>query len=371
MLVYSHEIIKFIARLKKVIKQVLAEEVGLSVFGERFFDRNKKFSYPISVVIYNDKPAIGYFDPDFFELGFHERLMRVTQEQLGRVVRHEIAHYMTFITHGPGVMTHGEEFRDFCRQRGWGEEVYRSTICLEESTEATSLEQSQILRKIQKLMALSASCNPYEAEQAMIKARQLLLKHHLDGEHMAAGGPDEKMFLKRLLKQKKATAKMRCIGKILETFFVSTVFSRASGHVYLEILGDAVNVEISEHVAHVLQIELDRLWGQAKQQNNSLKGAASKNCFFMGIAKGYCNKIEALKRTCNAEVHQALVCIEKSLEDARRFVYKRLRQTRTSGNLYSPEAAAMGEQYGAKLQINPAVAQSRFANLSLDFITKY
>ena len=124
----------------------------------------------------------------------------------------------------------------------------------------------------------------------MIKSQQLLLKHNIESKYIGSED-DEKIFLKRIMKQKRENAKMRAIAKILETFFVSTVYSRAGDFTYLEILGNAVNIEIAEYVANVLHCELDKLWNQAQQLAN-LKGTIAKNSFFLGLAKGYCNKIQ-------------------------------------------------------------------------------
>jgi hypothetical protein len=41
-------------------------------------------------------------------------------------------------------------------------------------------DENSVLRKVQKLMALATSSNKHEAEQAMIKSHQLLLKHNID-----------------------------------------------------------------------------------------------------------------------------------------------------------------------------------------------
>ena len=37
---------------------------------------------------------LGYFDSNFYELGFHECLMHSGREQLHNVIRHELAHYI-------------------------------------------------------------------------------------------------------------------------------------------------------------------------------------------------------------------------------------------------------------------------------------
>lgn len=353
MFIYSEKIVKFTQELKNIIKDVLSKELHLTVSGNRFFDSKKKYSYPLSVVIYNDEKMLGFFDPEFFQLGFHERLMHAKRSDLLNIIRHELAHYMTFIQNPYLKTPHGIEFRDFCRQVGWGEEVYNATMHI--TDEVLPLEESDVFRKVKKLMALSTSSNKNEAEQAMIKSQELLLKHNIEAKYVESLH-EEKVFLKRIMKQPKKNAKMVTVAKILEAFFVSVVFSRGPEGTYLEILGSKVNLQIAEYVADVLNQKLDDLWDQIKQEHK-LKGLTAKNSFFLGIAKGYCNKIHALKTSYQNDVTQALVIIEKQLEKAKALAYGRLSYT-TSRSGFSATASTLGEQAGKALNINPAVNQT-------------
>lgn len=352
MIVYSKKIIQFMHDIKSLVKKTLSNEMYLKVHGERFFDKLHQNSYPIRIVIYNDKSKLGYFDPNFYELGFHECLMHSRKEQLQDIIRHELAHYALFINNRDIHHPHGTEFRAYCQQMGWGEEVYRAASILESNEAIPESNESSVCRKIRKLMALATSSNPHEAELAMIKSQQLLLKHNIDSNYLH-DEKEEKIYLKRIMKQKKRNAKMRAIAHILETFFVNTVYMKTDEFIYLEILGDAVNIEIAEYVADVLHIELDKLWKQA-QLNTHLKGAIAKNSFFLGIAKGYCNKIQALKREYNCEEKHALMIIEKKLIDAKDLVYQRLSATKSSGN-HCAESSAIGEKMGRQLNIHPAI----------------
>lgn len=342
MFIYSTQILEFIQEIKREIKEIIEKEVGLKVSGDRFYDRNRSFSYPIKVVIFNNNNQLGFFDCEFYELGFNERLQWSRQE-LYHVIRHELAHYMVFITYGR-VQAHGVEFREFCKQMKWGENIYKATI---EFTE-TPNENCRILRKVQKLLALSTSSNSHEAELALIKSQQLLLSHNI-----SYVVESEKIFLKRILKQKKETAKMRSIAKILETFFVNIVYNRVGGCTYLEISGTAVNIEIAEYVANFLTVEFDKLWNFARKKA-SLKGMIAKNSFFNGISKGYCNKIQALKREYNDVICQSLMIIEKKLIEAQSMIYKRLSFMGRKGG-FCINASQLGEQMGRQLNIYPAI----------------
>lgn len=354
MIIYSKKIIQFIDLVKQIIKEVLLREVGLKVRENRFYDRNQWCSYPINVVIYNNESMLGYFDSAFYEMGFHESLMKSPREQLYNVIRHELAHYITFVNFGTTQTSHSQEFRITCQRMGWGEEVQRATIFLETNQDATQ-EESSILRRVKKLLALASSSNIHEAEMAMIKSQQILLKHHLEAPTIN-GDDDEKVVLKRIMKQKRINAKCSAIGKILVTFFVSVVYNRGREYTYLEVVGDSVNVTIAEYVASVLDHELESMWKQA-QKSSHLRGIVARNSFFTGLAQGYCNKVQSLKRNSTDDETQALMVIEKKLVDTKAMVYPHL-TTSKSDALYCQSASMVGEQMGKQLHINPAIKKS-------------
>lgn len=355
MFVYSKKIVQFIEEIKEMARDILSREVRLRVGSNCFFNRQQTSMYRISVTIYNDQARLGYFDPEFSELGFHECLMHASKTHLRNVIRHELAHYITWINFKGTVPFHCSEFKTICLRMGWGEEVSSPSICQEGGQNICNIEENGILRKVQKLMALTSSSSQNEAEQAMIKAQQILLKHNIDSKYVGDES-DEKFFLKRILKQPKKDAKMCAIARILDTFFVSTVYNRSKDFMYLDVLGDATNVEIAEYVANFLTQELDNLWNLAKKQTH-LKGITAKNSFFLGIAKGYCDKIESLKRGYDQKTLTAIMVIEKTLTDATSMAYERLSYTTRKAN-YCLESGALGEQMGRKMNINPAIHKS-------------
>ncbi len=350
--VYSKNIFKFMQTIQGEIRAILSKEIGLKVVKDRFFNVSKSASYPIKVRIFNHRRKLGFFDPDFLELGFHECLMRSSNEQLKNIIRHEIAHYIAYINHGKYVLPHGAEFLALCERLGWGKEVSAATMALDDIQEEI-LQESGVLRKIQKLMSLAASNNPHEAELAMVKSQQLLLKHNID-EKYVGNDDDEKMILKRIMKQKKDNAKMQSIANILQTFFVSTVYTRADDYIYLEILGTSLNVEIAEYVAAVLDQEFDRMWDFARTNEIPLKGQVAKNSFFRGVARGYCDKIQALKRDYDPLNSNALIVLEKKLQEAVDMAYSRL-TSRNRQVRYCSTSSALGERMGRSLNINPAL----------------
>lgn len=357
MLVYSKKIINFIFDIKSIVKEVLSQDVKLSVYNDFFYDRLGMNTYPINIVIYNDKCDLGYFDADFIEMGFHERLMYVNKDQLRNIIKHEVAHYITFINYGRYPQPHGPEFKAFCQRMGWGEEVSKSTVQINDLEANSPDQEHHILRKIQKLMALGSSSNSHEAELAILKSQELLLKHNIENINVHVHD-DEMIFLKRVLKEKRKTAKLSSIASILSTFFVSPVFSRQEEFTYLEIVGTHLNIQIADYVACYLDHHLEALWDETRKNHIGLKGKVAKNSFFIGIAQGYCSKINIQKKSFSHSVSQALMILSNKLTEAKKMVYPRLHTTKSHAK-YCPTSSQLGQKAGTELVIKPAVSSTK------------
>lgn len=363
MKVYSQSLSLFVENIKNIIRNILITEVGVKVGRSRFYDYEGRYSYPLSVVIFDKKSVLGYFAPDFYELGFHRNLLYAGKELLYSVIRHELAHYFVFIMQGKDVPSHGEAFHSFCKKLGWGEEVSRASVCLSEGDNAIFQEKSSVLRKVQKLLMLATSSNQYEAEQAFLKSRELLLLHNMQALQPSVAGEDPEFVCKAILPEKRDSVKKIAIARIIQTFFVNVVQSRTKESVYIEISGSEENVEVAEYVAHVLDYKLDDLWKQAQKENPLLKGVVSKNSFFSGVARGYCDRVQALRKD-HMEAHtRELLVLEKQLEQARLLIYPKLSQ-KTSTRSFCKTSWELGQKAGENLQIQPAI-QSSNKNLLL------
>ncbi len=126
-----------------------------------------------------------------------------------------------------------------------------------------------------------------------------------------------------------------------------------------------MNVEIAAYVAEILQVEFDNLWGVAQQQT-ALRGIVAKNSFFLGLAKGYCNKIQALKKEHTSDISKALLVIEKKLTEAKAMAYPRLSSSKSSGR-HCGASSALGEKMGKQLNINPGIKSSKTRGTAITY----
>ena len=342
-------------------REIINIEMNLKMDRSRI--HYKGILYPLNIVVFEDHSRLGYFDSRSYELGLSKKLMyQAHDEVLKNVLRHELAHFMCYLLYGNKVL-HGEEFHEVCRTFGWDKEVYLAYANLEAENQK-SLDQDvddntkKLLARLKKLLALASSDNVHERELATLKANQLLLEHNLDLtknlNNTENQDENETVYVKRVLEASRKNAKHVAIYEILKTFFVSPVFNHGHGIFYLEVIGDLTSVELADYVAHFLDHELVLLWKQTKMANPNLQGAASKNSFFKGVARGYVEKIEKQKTTL-ANSHD-LVAIGKNIERHLNIVYPRIGHASLSQGQHNSAAHDLGKKQGANLSIKPALS---------------
>jgi len=358
MYIYDQTTLAFCQKAEEMAKEILIG-CGLNVKRTRLLWKDRL--YPIQVVIFEGS-ELGHFNAPFFSIGLNKKLIYLAKDSVLRdILKHELAHYLTYLHFGE-VPSHGKEFKFICDSYGFGQEVSKAQINLEEANDNKEgdLTSEKVLERVKKLLSLSQSSNLHEAELATIKANEILLRHNLSRV------PEKKVtiFMDRLLMQKRKDAKMTAIVDIIAHFIVRPVISLGQNACCLEVSGTETNVKLARYVVEFLDRELDRLWDEVKKEN-SLTGLRAKNSFFLGVAKGFDLKMKESKKSFSVEDQKALVLVEKNLLEETQIIYKRLSKT-TSQMQFDPSANALGIERGKKLHIRQGV-ESKNQKLFLSY----
>jgi hypothetical protein len=356
MFLYSNTTKAFISRVRSDVREIVSQEMKLQM--ERSRVLYKGIFYPLNIVVFEDNSRLGYFDSRIYELGLSKKLMyQAKPAVLKNVIRHELAHFIAFIIHGPRVM-HGEEFKEICRSYGWDDEVEKAygNVSLENEKLEGDLKTEKLLERLKKLLALTSSDNPHERELATLKANQLLLDHNLDMTRNRNTHEEEVVYVKRVLEASRKQAKHISIYEILKTFFVSPVFNHGRGIFYLEVIGDKTSVELAEYVANFLNNELEVMWKETKKKNPQFKNISAKNSFFRGISQGYIEKIQTQK--IKSAQSSELIVIEKNLARQLQSVYSRIGHSALSAGTDNAGARAAGVEKGKNLSIKPGLSNT-------------
>ncbi|MCB1116284.1 MAG: DUF2786 domain-containing protein [Chlamydiia bacterium] len=339
-ILYSETILAFLKKVKVLAFKIMAEEMGLTVKRSRV--HWNKCAYPIHFIVFDHPSRLGHFLPSHFEIGINKLYLTEKEEEIQNLLRHELAHFLTFLEFGENVPSHGKEYRSICKRFGWPSEISKAHVPIEKA-----IKNHRLAKKIKKLLALSESHRIEEAKAATLKAQELLVKHQLSPHTL-----DEETSVKRVLKKTKSSAKLHAIGEILRTFLVYPVFNHGQNVLYLEIVGEKINVEIGEYVAHFLDHHFELLWKEGQKKSPHLKGLAAKNSFFRGLAKGFITK----EKTS----HPGLIRIEKELEHRVFSIYPHLSQKKSYFRSHT-QAESQGAAAGRQLTIREGLSSGSLA----------
>lgn len=262
------------------------------------------------------------------------------------VLRHELAHqYVHEVLGVRDEPPHGPTFRRVCAERGVDARAAGLPRAPAES------KSGRVVEKIRKLLALAGSSNQHEAELAMRRAQELMLKHQLSDE-VARG-----RYVVRQLgtpRRRKSSAEGMIGGLLAKHFFVQAIWARAympwagcDGSV-LEICGTEENVAMAEYVHAFLMQTLERLWKEARTSRPELSGR-DRSAFMCGVVGGFMAKLEGARTEHEGA---GLVWLgDPELERYFQLRYPRIRAARAARTTRI-RAHALGREEGKKVVLH-------------------
>lgn len=349
MRLYNQTLLSFLGHVQNLAQGILKNECKIKFSRTRFLIQTT--SWPLSIVTFEDSTRWGYFDSKFLTIGINARLAgRVDDITLKNLLRHELAHYLVYIEYRRDLPPHGEEFKTLCQKFNWPLEVEKASGDLLSESSSGDIKADQVIEKVKKLLALASSSNPHEAELATQKANQLILRHHLSRSDLSF---DETIYIKVLITSPKRTSLMMAIYEILTHFLVRPLLHMGQSIVTLEAAGLKEQVELASYICEFLELELPKLWKEESKLKN-LKGLRSKNSFYLGIARGFSEKLLQSRQSFNPEDSRALIKIEKNLDHRLKEIMGGFSQSTSSQQLDS-RALESGRIKGRSLSITGAV----------------
>jgi hypothetical protein len=353
MFIYDQTSLAFIQRAEGIVREILTS-LSFEVKLKRFIF--KRHLYPINVVVFEGTKELAHFNSSYYQIALNRSLIYQAKDAVLRdILKHELAHYLTFLEYGL-VQAHGVEFKETCRKYAFPQEIALSTMNVDEAnlSKVGDLESERILEKVKKLLQLAQSSNSHESELATVKANALLLRHNLDRLNLK--DDEAPIYLERVLLQKRKDAKIAAIYDMLRHFIVKPVISYGKDACCIEVSGTLTNVKLAVYVARFLDLEFEHLWNQAKKEHG-LSGLRAKNSFFLGLAKGYDQKMKESKESLSSVDQKALVLVEKDLTLRTKMIYRSLSSSRAGNNIDS-KADSLGVKSGKNLSIRQGVETS-------------
>jgi hypothetical protein len=211
------------------------------------------------------------------------------------VLEHEMAHqFVDEVLRVRGETAHGETFRRVCAERGID---HRAAGAPTAASAAEGADADRVIDRIRKLLALAGSPNQHEAEIAMRKAHELMLRHNIE---VAATRAERSYEVRHLGDPSKRGTRVESeIAALLsELFFVKVIRvpvylprEARSGLVY-EIAGTHANVEMASHVWAFLLATAGRLWAE-NRHDSRVRGGRDRMIYQSGVIGGFRDKLLA------------------------------------------------------------------------------
>lgn len=210
------------------------------------------------------------------------------------VLLHEMAHQFCDEVLKVEEAAHGETFQRICAERGIDGKAAGPPRAAEGGEPAAI---DRVLERIRKLLALAGSSNQHEAEIAMRKAHELMLRHNIEATRARTYEAYEVDYLGD--PEKRGNRVEDAVMVLLTEYFFVKVIRIP---VYLprlgkrgacfELTGTRPNLEMAKHVYHFLLATAERLW-QANRNDARVTSGRDRLAYQAGVIGGFHEKLRA------------------------------------------------------------------------------
>lgn len=218
------------------------------------------------------------------------------------------------------------------------------------------MTNQEIIRRVQRLLALANSSNQHEAETAARKASELMIKYNLTLQETKASldYTDDALDLG----SREPTEAKYIYPILIEHFRVGLVKSRKNRRTVITILGTPENVEVAKYVFEFLSRTFRKLW----EIDSACFLADHKQSYYSGLRTGLNEKLRETKR--NVEQETGLVLVkDNGITKYMNQKFNNLRAGRRNYNYTGDQASrATGIDRGRNINIARGIGERSAVN---------
>ena len=291
-------------------------------------------------------------------LSLNSRLIKTTSWPCIReVLRHEMAHQLADEVFHVAETSHGDQFREACKLLNADPRASGSLPSIHQWIHEHDPATDSRLEKVRKLLALAASTNPHEAEAAMLKAHEWMIKYNIDPNRTKDSEYVSMCIGVPALRHSAADDALASILRdfyFVETVYVSiTVPSAFKKGKILEISGTRENVGMASYIFDFLNLSIKE---QAKTKGIKQKGVLKD--YALGFLKGVSEKLAGQRKNItdtNQETTALIKAGDAKLHVYFRARYSRLRTRYHGGRNIDKDAYSAGIKDGHRLVIHKPI----------------
>lgn len=298
---------RLVVEWNKINKVLRVNRINLETPSFEIFDRAKQWAT--------------YFSGDNPRIALSRNLVRnFGWGAVTMVLKHEAAHYVVDKAwHMGDLNSHGEAFKKACGIFGIDPSSCMNVKHLLEA-DTTAEAREVVVSKIRKIMAMTESSERGEAENALRKAQELMLKHNITS--LEDRENEDYVFRPVGPIMGRIPMGVRILANVMKDFyFVNNIWKYFEGEKrYYEFFGAKENVDLAEYIFECLLRQGENLWkeytNEIRAKHGRVRGVVSKARFFTGLYTGYRSKLQE-QRKVREEQHasNALVWVGDPLMD--------------------------------------------------------
>jgi len=285
-------------------------------------------------------------------------------DSVREVLLHEIAHqYAEQVLGACNERPHGPTFQRACQRLRANPDASGYSLPLRERIANETVDMNdKILRRIKKLLSLAQSCNPHEAESAMMKAHALIAKYNIDLRTEDKNRNYTSVFAgKPALRHRREEYHLAHLLQdhyFVHCLWVSTyVLNKGKmGHA-LEISGTPQNIRIAGYVYDFVKNYIHSQW----ESFNHDKGLNRyrQTDFAVGIIEGFRSKLNAKPKKISSRREQTALVAREDPRLKAYVAYKYPHTVTLRRNVYNQDETVLnaGIKAGKKLIISKGISE--------------
>lgn len=225
------------------------------------------------------------------------------------------------------------------------------------------MNRDDLIDTIRRLLALGRSPNEHEAQAAIAKAQELLLKHGLDLKEIEASSRDD-WHERPIWQGSRIPSEVAFVADIVQTFFfVQIAFGRRrrgeAGPARVYLFGRPHHVAIAEHVFAFLRESFRDLWREYSERHRA--DGKSARPFFAGLRDGFAERLR-YERRCQVQNfgdRRALTEYKGAIEREWQRRNPQAKTARRAPLAWRPAVYLAGVEQGREIRLRQAIAKAQ------------
>ena len=343
-------------------------QIGLALADQWNFFNNYYLSDQLrepSFTLFEGTSQFGYWAPESRIIGISKpHIKEHSWTRVMETLKHEMAHqYASEVLQGEKEPPHGDAFKYACHKLRISSKAKESWYFQNLSDSQSA--QNPVIAKVSKLLSLAQSPNENEAQSAMKKARELLLRYQINEGEIDSSTNTYQFLEIGPAKLKFSKWEKKLMSILQDYFFVKIIWIPSLVKSKLKIgsvplaHGSNANLAMADYVYDYFCKVRPKLWKDFKQSSN-LTSDRPRMDYYLGVTYGFAEKLSEQNKQL-ASSKSLVWSGDPNLDEFYYNIHPHIQVRRSSQNQVH-ESFRDGQQRGRAVTLNKPIVSSQDSN---------